>query len=71
MQWSSEGIQVGNVGSVAGIVGSWMGATHNYGIFQPLTCFTLRNQLMDLLPFTGDPIGEYSQFSLVSSHVIM
>jgi len=30
-QWSSEGIQVGNVGSAAGIIGSWTGATHDHG----------------------------------------
>jgi hypothetical protein len=30
---SSEGIQIGNVGSAAGIVGAWTGATHDEGLF--------------------------------------
>ncbi|KIM80522.1 hypothetical protein PILCRDRAFT_789242 [Piloderma croceum F 1598] len=29
----SEGIQIGNVGSAAGIIGSWTGATHDHGPF--------------------------------------
>ncbi|KAF7986246.1 hypothetical protein HWV62_38715 [Athelia sp. TMB] len=30
-QWSSEGIQLGNVGCAAGVVGSWTGAMHDHG----------------------------------------
>jgi len=28
---SSEGLQIGNVGSAAGIIGSWTGATYDHG----------------------------------------
>jgi hypothetical protein len=34
--YSSEGIQVGNVGSAAGIIGAWTGATHDSGSCSPL-----------------------------------
>ncbi|KZP32391.1 hypothetical protein FIBSPDRAFT_848798 [Athelia psychrophila] len=30
-QWSSEGLQLGNAGSAAGVVGSWTGAQHDHG----------------------------------------
>jgi len=36
LRYSSEGIQVGNVGSAAGIIGSWTGATHDHGSCSPL-----------------------------------
>jgi hypothetical protein len=31
-QWSSEGVQVGSVGSAAGVIGCWTGATHDHGL---------------------------------------
>jgi len=34
--YSSEGIQIGNVGSAAGIIESWMGATHDHSLCSPL-----------------------------------
>jgi hypothetical protein len=34
--YSSKGIQIGNVGSAAGIIGSWTGATHDHGLCSPL-----------------------------------
>ncbi|KAI0047683.1 hypothetical protein FA95DRAFT_1558888 [Auriscalpium vulgare] len=30
-QWSSEGVQIGNVCSAAGVVGAWTGAYHDHG----------------------------------------
>jgi len=30
-QWSSEGIQLGCVGSAAGVIGSWTAAMHDHG----------------------------------------
>jgi len=30
-EWSSEGIQIGNVGSAAGVIGSWTGSIHDHG----------------------------------------
>ena len=33
MVYSSEGIQVGNVGSAAGVIGAWTGAWHAEGLF--------------------------------------
>jgi hypothetical protein len=32
-KWSSEGVQVGNAGSAAGIIGAWTDATHEQGWF--------------------------------------
>ena len=31
MFYSSEGVQVGNIGSAAGVIGAWMGAMHDHG----------------------------------------
>jgi hypothetical protein len=39
VQWSSEGIQIGSVGSAAGVIGCWAGATHDHGL-SPLLILT-------------------------------
>jgi hypothetical protein len=32
-KWSSKGVQIGNAGSAAGIIGAWIDATHEQGWF--------------------------------------
>jgi len=54
---SSEGIQVGNVGSAAGIIGSWTGASHDHGSFLSLTASAIGSWIHCC--FTGDPVGEH------------
>jgi len=55
--YSSEGIQLGNIGSAAGIIGAWTGATHDHGLCSPLITLSY-NWLIDLSLFIGDPVGE-------------
>ena len=58
--YSSEGIQIGNVCSAAGVVGSWTGATHDDGT-SIIELSYLSNQDADLALSLclGDPAGEF------------
>ena len=57
--FSSEGIQIGNVCSAAGVVGSWAGATHEDGT-SIIEVSYLSNRATDLASSSrlGDPAGE-------------
>ncbi len=58
LQWthcSSDGVQVGNVGSAMGVVGVWTTALHDQGLFADSHTSTF---LPDHLhSFLGDPVG--------------
>ncbi|KAJ6575516.1 hypothetical protein B0H10DRAFT_1963801 [Mycena sp. CBHHK59/15] len=54
-QWSSEGVQIGNIGSAMGIAGTWTAFNHGEGESQQSP--STHDCQFQYFPLAGDPVG--------------